>query len=262
MKLLHTQINSTWLKKLAVAMKLLHTQVNSTWFKKIGCSDETTSYTNKQHLIIKKRADLDVWLFTMFMSRGWYFLGIEPCSQQRFLGTGSGCGWPLPECGSMQSIASPWTKDGIASQQQQGRDKNGGVAAQGVRVGMFQWKIVRHPKCNMGDEWCKWPGQRQCCWRERFTAGKESDTQHKQSQIVLWDWLSGYYMRTTTYPAYKLLSVLTVAYYCPEKNIRYVTELIARFIVLHSVFNVFWDPSPVKTVSAIAIYTLESEILE
>jgi len=56
--------------------------------------------------------------------------------------------------------------------------------------------------------------------------------------------------------------VLTVVYYCPEKNIRYVTELIARFIVLHFVFDVFWDYSPVKIVSAIAIYTLQSEVLE
>jgi len=69
-------------------------------------------------------------------------------------------------------------------------------------------------------------------------------------------------MRTPTYPAYKLLSVLTVVYYSPEKNIRYVTELRAHFIVLHFVFNVFWDPSPVKIVSAISIYILELEILE
>ena len=53
-----------------------------------------------------------------------------------------------------------------------------------------------------------------------------------------------------------------MVYYSPEKNIRYVTELRAHFIVLHFVLNVFWDPSPVKIVSAIAIYTLELEILE
>ena len=51
------------------------------------------------------------------------------------------------------------------------------------------------------------------------------------------------------------LRVLTVVCYSPEKNIRYKTGLIEHFIVLHFVFNVFWDPSPVKIVSAIAIYT-------
>jgi len=58
------------------------------------------------------------------------------------------------------------------------------------------------------------------------------------------------------------LSVLTVVYYCTEKNTRYVTQLITRFILLHFVFNVLWDPTPVKILSAIAIYTLELEILE
>jgi len=53
-----------------------------------------------------------------------------------------------------------------------------------------------------------------------------------------------------------------VVCYSPEKDIIYVTELMERFNVLHFVFNVFWDPSPVKIVSAIAIYTLELDILE
>jgi len=59
-------------------------------------------------------------------------------------------------------------------------------------------------------------------------------------------------MQTTIYPAYKN-RVLTVVCYSPEKNVRYVTEFIEHFIVLHFVFNVFWDPSPLKTLSAIAI---------
>ena len=64
------------------------------------------------------------------------------------------------------------------------------------------------------------------------------------------------------YPAYKKLSVSTVVCYSPEKNIRYVTELTEHFIALHFVFNVFWDPGPVKIVSVIVIYTLELDILE
>jgi len=36
-----------------------------------------------------------------------------------------------------------------------------------------------------------------------------------------------------------------------------MTELKAHLIVLHFLFNMFWDPSMVKVVSAIAIYTLE-----
>ena len=59
-------------------------------------------------------------------------------------------------------------------------------------------------------------------------------------------------MQTTTYPSYKN-KVLIVVCYSPEKNIRYVTEFIEHFIVLHFVFNVFLDSSPVKIVSAIAI---------
>ena len=100
-------------------------------------------------------------------------------------------------------------------------------------VGLFQRKIVRCPKCNTCDEWCKWLGQRQCCWKDRFTAGRESDTRYKQSQTALWDWLCGYYTRTPTYPAYNLQSVLSVVYYCPDKNINYVTESYVYWTVHH-----------------------------
>ena len=58
--------------------------------------------------------------------------------------------------------ASPRTKEVIASPRDTKRLQNCGVAADGAMVGPFAETFVRRPKCNKWDEWCKWPGKRQC----------------------------------------------------------------------------------------------------
>ena len=102
----------------------------------------------------------------------------EPCSQHGFLGPAVVVGGLRQSGGGFRVTHHHEQRMELRHNNNGGRDKNGGVAAQGVMVGLFQWKIVRHPKCGKWDKWCKWPGQRQCCWRERFTAGKESDIRH------------------------------------------------------------------------------------
>ena len=65
--------------------------------------------------------------------------------------------------GAVGVNALPRTKGVFASPRNTKSLQNGGVAADGVMVGSFTERFVRRPECNKWDEWCKWPGQRQCC---------------------------------------------------------------------------------------------------
>ena len=65
--------------------------------------------------------------------------------------------------GAVGVDASPRTKAVIASPRETKRLQNDGVAADVAMVGPFTETFVRRPKCNKWNEWCKLPGQHQCC---------------------------------------------------------------------------------------------------